>query len=52
MDHMGSSINYVMALGEGVKVLFEDGTKTLVLKSVTMVDGVKKCPKLCDVIYG
>ena len=49
----GSSINDVTVLGGGGQGFFDDSTKALVTKRLTMGgEGVKNCQKLRDVIYG
>jgi hypothetical protein len=46
----GSSINDVTALG--VQEFCDNSTVALVIKSVTIMGGRQKCPKLHDIIYG
>ena len=49
----GSSINEVTVIvGESVKDFVTVVLRPLEIKSLTMGEGVKYCPKLRDVIYG
>ena len=47
----GWSINDVTDLGGGGQTFCDNSTRALVIKRVTMEEGVKICPKLRDVIY-
>ena len=50
---LASFINDVMVLGgEGGQGFYDDSTKALVIKPVTMGKGGKNCPRLRDVIFG
>ena len=49
---MGSFINDATVLRGGGSRIFDDSTKALVIKHVTMGGGgINNCPKLRDVIY-
>ena len=52
----GSYINEITAIEEGFQGFFDDSTKALELRGVTMEEGVSEivqnCPKLRDIIYG
>ena len=48
----GSSINDITVFKWKGSMVFDNSTKSLVIKSVTMGEGVQNCPKLRDVIYG
>ena len=45
------SIHDITVLGGGDQWICDDVTKALLLNSVNMGEGIKRCPKLRDVIY-